>query len=70
MAEKKASSSKSTGNQKTKERPQKLDYDQFVNKIQQKAYQKYEERIKKQKSGDMLTDWLVAEKEIKKRFIY
>ena len=53
----------------TKKTLQELGYNQFVSEVQKRAYEKYQERISKEKSGDTVSDWLIAEKELKKKYI-
>ena len=45
-----------------------ISYNDLLNYIRLRAYELYEKRIKNLSKGDDISDWLKAEKEIKKKF--
>ena len=42
------------------------DLEKFLGEVQQKAFEIYQDRMKSGKPGDGLSDWLLAETEIRK----
>jgi thymidylate synthase ThyX len=40
----------------------------FLDKVEKKAYELYQERIKSGIAGDDISDWFLAEKEIKRKY--
>ncbi len=51
-----------------KKSPARPDLSKFLSEVQQKAYEIYLERQKTGQSGNEMSDWLKAEKEIKNRY--
>ncbi len=45
-----------------------VDLNQFLNEVEKRAYEIYEDRIKNNIAGSDFTDWLEAEKEIKAKY--
>lgn len=52
---------------KKSEKP-KVSLESFQEEIRKRAEEIYRERVAKNKSGDSLSDWLQAEKEIKRKY--
>jgi len=44
------------------------DLKEFLNEVEKKAYELYQVRIKSSVSGDDISDWFLAEKEIKEKY--
>jgi len=61
----KKAATKTTKVKKTVEKPTLED---FLVEIQKRAYDVYVERTNKGLSGDELSDWLTAEKEVKEKY--
>lgn len=51
-----------------KETKKEIDLNQFLNEVEKRAYEIYENRIKNNIAGSDFTDWLQAEKEIKGKY--
>jgi|YelNatPaOPRAMG01_1025707.scaffolds.fasta_scaffold02393_10 predicted HTH domain antitoxin len=51
-----------------KSEAQKISLENFQEEIRKRAEEIYKERISKNKPGDALSDWLQAEKEIKRKY--
>lgn len=47
---------------------EKLELKDFLQEVEAKAYDLYQERIKSGKAGDDIADWFQAEKEIKSKY--
>jgi len=45
-----------------------IDYQSFKKEVEKRAYEIYQERMKKKENGDNFTDWLKAESELKLKF--
>lgn len=67
MPVKKETTKKSTAKKATpaKNRTKKPDLKYFLEEVEKRAYDLYQERIKSNVSGDEMSDWFQAEKEIK-----
>ena len=46
----------------------KPDLKEFLDKVEKKAYELYQERIKSGIAGDDISDWFHAEQEIKEKY--
>ncbi|HOJ64263.1 MAG TPA: DUF2934 domain-containing protein [Spirochaetota bacterium] len=51
-----------------KETKTNVNLNQFLNEVEKRAYEIYENRIKNKIAGSDFTDWLQAEKEIKAKY--
>lgn len=51
-----------------KETKNDIDLNQFLNEVEKRAYEIYENRIKNNIAGSDFTDWLQAEKEVKAKY--
>jgi len=51
-----------------KETKTNVNLNQFLNEVEKRAYEIYENRIKNNIAGSDFTDWLQAEKEIKAKY--
>ncbi len=68
MAVKKENTAAIMKNTAGKKSPAKSDLSKFLSEVQQKAYEIYIARQKTGQSGNEMSDWLKAEKEIKSRY--
>ena len=70
MSVKKETTRKSTAKKvaPTAKRTKKPDLNDFLEAVGKKAYELYQERIKSGVSGDDISDWFQAEKEIKEKY--
>jgi hypothetical protein len=70
MPEKKGTTRKSTVKKEapTAKKTIKPDLKDFLEEVEKKAYELYQERIKSGVAGDDIYDWFQAEKEIKEKY--